>query len=137
MSTILHRREMHVAITADESAKELVDSSADVQAVFFAKMAWHIANWAAEPKRPFSQSPCWAIQCRFIADEMLPIQRAEAASVLETLIEHLREVRECHDCDGSGRVPDNSGNFPDRPGVNAGPFIEYMECPTCNGTKIV
>lgn len=40
----------------------------------------------------------------------------------------------CDTCDGDGWVPDRSGNFPDHPGVNAGPFIEKMECPACQGT---
>ncbi len=40
----------------------------------------------------------------------------------------------CDTCDGDGWVPDHSGNFPERPGVTAGPFIEKMECPACQGT---
>ncbi len=39
----------------------------------------------------------------------------------------------CATCEGKGRVPDHSGNFPDRPGVTAGPFVEMMECPDCCG----
>ena len=133
MSTILHRPAMNVAIGTEEAAKELVDASADIQAAFFMDMATAIENWPHLVKR---QIPRWPIQCRSIADEMDPGQRAAVASMLETLIEHLREVRECSACDGTGRVPDNSGNFPDRPGVNAGPFVDYMECPKCNGTKV-
>jgi hypothetical protein len=133
MSTILHRREMHVAISTDEAAKELIDASQDIQAAFFLGMVTAIENW---PRLIKGGVPCWPMQCRGIADEMDPQQRSAVASMLDTLIEHLREVRDCSACEGEGRVIDTSGNFPDKPGVNAGPFIEYMECPACNGTKV-
>lgn len=133
MSTILHRRELHVAIDTEEAAKELIDAPADIQAAFFMDMTTAIENWPRLLKR---QKPCWPIQCRFIADEMDPGQRSAVAGMLESLIEHLREVRTCTTCEGTGRVPDTSGNFPDRPGVMAGPFVDYTECPKCNGTRI-
>lgn len=123
MSTVLHRRESHIAITADESAYELSRAAADIQSAFL--------NAFAEQTETFF----WAQQCRFIADELTPDQRATIANSLETLVDHLREVRECSACEGTGRVPDNSGNFPDRPGVTAGPCVEWSECPKCNGTK--
>lgn len=40
----------------------------------------------------------------------------------------------CEICQGDGWVPDRSGNFPERPGVMAGPFIDPMECPACDGS---
>lgn len=124
MSTILHRREMHVAITADEAGYELSRAPGDVQAAFFYALADE------------SQKFFWAMQCRAIADELKPEQREIIAYAMEVLVEHLREVRECSACEGTGRVPDNSGNFPDRPGVTAGPCQEWIECPKCNGTKV-
>lgn len=50
------------------------------------------------------------------------------------LCEECYDAERCDTCQGDGCVEDRSGNFPGRPGVNAGPFIEYMECPTCCGT---
>lgn len=141
MSTILHRREMHVAITADESGRELANAPCDIQAAFLNSLADEIELRTICP-RPFGRSEkrpsqSWGDSCRMIADEMTLAARERLAGYLESLIEHLREVRECGDCEGAGRVPDNSGNFPDRPGVIAGPRIEWMECPTCNGRKVV
>ena len=141
MSTILHRREMNVAITADEAGRELANTSCDVQSVFFASMANEIELRTICP-RPFGRSgerptQSWGDSCRMIADELTLTGRDLIAGYLETLIEHLREVRECSACDGTGRVPDHSGNFPDRPGVTAGPCVEYTECPKCNGKKVV
>lgn len=133
MNTILHRREMNVAISTEDASKELVDAPADIQAAFFMDMVTAIENW---PHRIKAKLPCWPIQCRYIADEMDPGQRSAVAAMLETLVEHLREVRECSACEGTGRVPDNSGNFPDRPGVAAGACQEWTECPKCNGTKV-
>ncbi len=92
MSTVLHRREFNIAITAEESAKELVETTADIQASFFEMMAQEIDNWPTRLKR---QSPSWPMQCRYIADEMDEGQRRAVANMLDTLIEHLREVREC------------------------------------------
>ena len=85
MSTVLHRRELHVAITAEESANELMRSSADIQAVFFLMLAREVKTWR--------YGEGWPMQCRFIADEMDNGQRAEVVTALDTLIEHLREVR--------------------------------------------
>lgn len=91
MSTVLHRRALNIAITAEESATELVSTTADIQAAFFEMMAQEIENW---PKRLKKQIPSWAQQCRFIADEMDDGQRIAVANMLDTLLEHLREVRE-------------------------------------------
>lgn len=141
MSTILHRREMHVSISADESGRELANAPCDVQAVFFASLADEIELRTICP-RPFGRSverptQSWGDSCRMLSNELTLAGREKIAGYLESLIEHLREVRVCESCEGDGSVPDNSGNFPDRPGVNAGPTIEYMECPMCNGKKVV
>ncbi len=43
-------------------------------------------------------------------------------------------MNECETCQGTGVVPDRSGPYPEKPGVIAGPFIDYSECPDCHGT---
>jgi hypothetical protein len=40
----------------------------------------------------------------------------------------------CETCEGRGKVVDASGNLPG--GKQAGPFIDYVECPVCNGMGI-
>lgn len=94
MSDVLHRRELSITITSEESAVELVQSSADLQAKFFLSMTKDVNRW---PDRSTVQQPLpsWAMQCRSIANEMNSRERVSVANMLDTLIDHLREVREC------------------------------------------
>lgn len=57
----------------------------------------------------------------------------EAPRDMNIVRDELGPVRSCEVCGGDGWVPDMSGNLPN--GETAGPFIEKMECPVCNGTK--
>lgn len=84
MSDVLHRRHVDVTITAQESAKELAETDAGMQAQFFLSFA--------EAARGYS----WSVQCRYIADELqsFPDGRSEIAGMLETLADHLREARQ-------------------------------------------
>ena len=85
MSAILIRREMHVTVTAVVAAKEFADAPADIQADFLVGMVDAVGDWTP----PHS----WPMQCRHITDEMLHAERNAVASLLETLVEHLREAR--------------------------------------------
>lgn len=130
MSTILHRRELHVAITADEAGYERAKAPADIQAAFLVAFA--------EQTEAFY----WAMQCRFIADELTPEQGMTVASALAILDEHLREVRPCETCEGTGTVP-----IRNTVQVDVGPLgkkwpmtvadeVFNEECPKCHGTKV-
>jgi hypothetical protein len=81
MSTVLHRRELHVAITAQDAGTEFANASADVQAEFL------LGLLDATCESKFN----WPMQCRYILDEMPIPRRREVANLLETLVEHLRE----------------------------------------------
>ena len=86
MSTVLHRRQINVAITAREAGKEFANASADVQVEFLAGMVEAVREWKDLPG-----THVWPMQCRFIVDEMDATARAEAASLIDTLLDHLRE----------------------------------------------
>lgn len=80
MSAILFRREVNIAITAEEAGKEFGDASSDVQVAFL--MGWLQASekWA------------WPIQCRHIADEVPDHRRVALLVLLKTLADHLGEI---------------------------------------------
>lgn len=130
MSTILHQRELHIAISAEDAAKELADAPHDVQAAFFASFEL----WA--------DVTGWGDKCRMIADELNGGRRELLARCLETLVEHLREVRPCETCEGTGTVP-----IRNTVQVDVGPLgkkwpmtvadeVFNEECPNCHGTKV-
>lgn len=80
MSTVLLRREQPpVCFEAVHCGIEFAHASADVQKEFL--LGWFLA----------ADGFPWAIQCRAIIDEMNDYERSSVASVVETLLEHLRE----------------------------------------------
>lgn len=91
MSTILHRRDLHVAISAEESGREFACAAADVQCEFLKGFAAAVDEWVSELSEPSPRGGfrSWPMQCRFIVDELSANERFEIAGRLETLLEHL------------------------------------------------
>jgi hypothetical protein len=86
MSAILHRRDIHVAISAQDAGLEFAESSGDVQAQFLSGLLDAVDDWGRTTK-----AGCWAMQCRYIADEIHGDRRSRLAALLGTLVEHLNE----------------------------------------------
>lgn len=80
MSQILHRRELHVAISAEEAGAEFASAPADVQAKFLEAFAASVNGWTGNQN--------WPMQCRHITDE-LSCDPSKLAAMLRTLIDHL------------------------------------------------
>lgn len=79
MSQILHRREINVAITAEEAGREFAHAAMDVQAEFL--LAWMKAAAGFN----------WCLQCCYIKDELYVEEKQKVVKMLETLLEHLKE----------------------------------------------
>lgn len=72
-----------IEITTADMAASFANSDSEKQAEFLLKFAELVMAW------PRGQS--WPMQCRYIIEELSYAQRAEIASVLGTLMEHLEE----------------------------------------------
>lgn len=81
MSAILHRREVHVAISGREAGKEFADAPADIQAEFLRGFLDGLDGW--EPWQ------CWAFQCGFIGRELDENDRFRLHNRLSRLLEYL------------------------------------------------
>lgn len=82
MSKILHRREINVAITAEEAGKEFADAASDVQAAF-------LTGWLDATMRDPGFG--WTMQCNYIAAEFSGEKRVQLFVLLSTLLEHLED----------------------------------------------
>jgi hypothetical protein len=91
MSTILYRRTINVAITAEDAGKEFADAACDVQCDFLRGLAACVSAWRMEPWIRNREHSSWPFQCRAIVDELSGAERLEIAGVLETLLDHLNE----------------------------------------------
>jgi hypothetical protein len=86
MRAILHRRDIHVAISGQEAGLEFANSAGDIQAAFLSGLLDAVDDWGTR-KNPGS----WAMQCRYIADEIHGDRRTRLAALLGVLVDHLNE----------------------------------------------
>lgn len=83
MSTILLRRQIPpVCFEARECGIEFANAAADIQVAFLLGWVSATRDW---------RNSSWAIQCRYIIDEMDQEERDAAADVVSTLLDHLKE----------------------------------------------
>lgn len=82
MSTILHRRECHIAISAYDAGVEFMCAPFDVQAEFFRGMgaAWLNQDVGTWPKR-----------CEQVAAELSQISRTRLRNIVDSLASKLKE----------------------------------------------
>lgn len=86
MSTVLHRRESHIAITAEEAAVEFANAPCDIQAEFINWVIHTTENWVKSS--PHGQTPFIGNQLLAIREEMQPHERKKAIALCQMAIEY-------------------------------------------------
>lgn len=85
MSTVLHRRELNVAITAEESGVEFAAAPSDIQKAFVISVLDECSKW----RKP-GQSVYYQLQ--FIAEEMTPADRQRVVDFAQLVVEYFSPV---------------------------------------------